>query len=155
MPVVAGTYDLEYSAAGFITQTKTGQTVVTGRTKTVVVVLNRTGGFQGIVKHGGQTTPLEDVLVEVLKGGVPQTNMTTGADGAFRFEGLVPGPYVLRFTAAGFKPKSMPRAVPDGTVVTVNVSLAPGACDNCHIPRRSERTPSPMPQPGPKLAGSH
>jgi hypothetical protein len=125
LPVIAGTYDLEFSAPGYFTQTKAAQTVIAGKSKPVTVTLQRPGGIQGEVKQVRTTTLLDDVLVELFKGGVFQTSMTTSA-GGYSFTGLVPGPgYSLRFSKAGFVTKTIGRAVPDGATATANVSLRP------------------------------
>ncbi len=126
MPVLAGTYDLEFIAAGYYDLTKAGIVVPAGRTKNVVVTMARPGGLEGTVKNSRTKALLDGVLVELFKGGVLQTSMTTAADGAFQFTGLVPGSgYSLRFTKAGFAVKNMGRSVPDGTSLNVNAMLRP------------------------------
>ena len=90
-----------------------------------------TGVVQGIVKHETIVVPhlvvpegpLSGAQVLVTEGvGAGQT-VTTGADGAYRFE-LPPGPFRVRWSAQGYEPReSEPGTVIAGSTTPVNTVM--------------------------------
>src|SRR5436309_6472306 len=93
-----------------------------------------TGIVQGIVKREAYfglvfypEGPLSGAQVLVTEGAGAGQSVTTGADGAYRFE-LPPGPFRVRWSAQGYEPRdSDPGAVDAGgatTVATVRLRLS-------------------------------
>ncbi len=61
-----------------------------------------------------------NVAVTATRVDTGQTrSTTTGTDGSYKFEGLPPGSYRVRFEAAGFKPVELPPATVNGTETTL------------------------------------
>lgn len=110
------------SACGAASDTPTGPSsaVVTPPAPT-------TGIVQGIVKREAYAGlvfypegPLSGAQVLVTEGAGAGQSVTTGADGAYRFE-LPPGPFRVRWSAQGYEPRDGdPGAVIAGSTTTVN-----------------------------------
>jgi hypothetical protein len=89
-----------------------------------------TGIVQGVVKHETFIShglfpegPLSGAQVLVTEGPGAGQSVTTGADGAYRFE-LSPGPFRVRWSAQGYEPRdSDPGTVIAGSTTTVNAVI--------------------------------
>ena len=113
------------SACGAASDTPTApsSTVVTPPAPT-------TGLVQGIVKHEAYVShglfpegPLPGAQVVVTEGPGAGQSVTTGGDGAYRFE-LPPGPFRVRWSAQGYEPReSDPGTVIVGSTTTVNAVI--------------------------------
>jgi hypothetical protein len=85
-----------------------------------------TGVVQGIVRHEAYVShglfpegPLSGAQVVVTEGSAAGQSVTTGGDGAYRFE-LPSGPFRIRWSAANYDPRgSDPGEVTAGTTTTV------------------------------------
>ncbi len=102
-------------------------TVIAGeKPADVDVVLPGSGGLAGVV-HGSKGGPLPDarLVVTDARGEVVGTG-TTGADGAYSFDGLPAGAYTLAVSAPSHRPVAVPVEV--GRARTrQDVDLPPGA----------------------------
>jgi hypothetical protein len=89
-----------------------------------------TGILQGIVKHETYVNhglflegPISGAQVVVTEGPAAGQSVTTGADGAYRFE-LPAGPFRVRWSAQGFEPReSDPGTVIAGSTTTVSAVI--------------------------------
>jgi hypothetical protein len=110
------------SACGAASDTPTGPS-----SAVVMPPAPMTGIVQGIVKLEAYfglvfypEGPLSGAQVRVTEGAGAGQSMTTGADGAYRFE-LPPGPFRVRWSAQGYEPRdSDPRTVIAGATTTVD-----------------------------------
>ena len=89
-----------------------------------VAAAQDTGRIEGTVSDSGGGV-LPGVLVELSRAGVPRPvrSATTTADGAYRFDGVRPGSYIVRVALAGFSSAELPVVVAAAETVTVPVSL--------------------------------
>jgi hypothetical protein len=104
LQVVAGTYDLRFSRAGFVTQAAPGQVVARGEARalgTVTLLANpaRLSGHVDGERPDGTRGPLENAVV-TLEG----TSITglTNAQGDFTLTAVPQGSYLLRVALAGY-----------------------------------------------------
>ncbi|HTA70842.1 MAG TPA: carboxypeptidase-like regulatory domain-containing protein [Bryobacteraceae bacterium] len=86
------------------------------------------GAIQGQVLQSKSGEPVKKVLVIIRRGQEPGTGALTDASGAFRFDGLEPGPYTLSAERNGFilEPEFVRRVVnvkpaPDESEVTLKL----------------------------------
>ena len=94
------------------------------------------GGLAGVVARLGDDAPLAAVEVRLTQ---PANNMvlsrSTDAQGAFHFEGVPAGRYVVNITVAGYTPWTVRETVTAGEAITVRYRLqaeqpvAPGVID--------------------------
>jgi len=102
---------------------------------------------QGTVRSAANGAPVENATVRVV--GTYRTQ-TTGADGRYHLA-LAPGSVELRVTAIGFEPASRTVSIVSGSVVSVDISLAPGAAILEEVvttgTRATERTVTGSPAP--------
>jgi hypothetical protein len=89
-----------------------------------VAAAQDTGRIEGTVSDSGGGV-LPGVLVELSRAGAPRPvrTATTTVDGAYRFDGVRPGSYIVRFALAGFSSAELPVMVAAAETVTVPVSL--------------------------------
>jgi Carboxypeptidase regulatory-like domain len=100
---------------------------LTGPSSAVATPAPTTGIVQGIVKHETYVShgsfpegPLSGAQVFVTEGPGAGQSVTTGADGAYRFD-LPAGPFRVRWSAQGYEPReSDPGTVMAGSTTTVN-----------------------------------
>jgi outer membrane receptor for ferrienterochelin and colicin len=85
---------------------------------------SQTGNLTGTVKETGTNKPITGARVVVH---TPQgdRNTVTGADGAFRFAQLIPGPVTVDVTAEGYMGGSLATRVPLGSTNVTDFPLAP------------------------------
>lgn len=108
LPVIAGSYDLRLSKAGFLTVTIDGVAVEAGEEKSLdpVVLGANPGSVAGHVdgeQAAGGIAPLADATVS-LEG--TSVTAVTNAAGDFTLTGVPPGSYLLRVAKAGFASES-------------------------------------------------
>jgi subtilase family serine protease len=65
--------------------------------------LSKGCAIRGTIRDGVTHTPVEEVLVEALRGGVAIDSVNTLSSGQYAFFGLVSGDYVIRATKSGFE----------------------------------------------------
>jgi hypothetical protein len=82
------------------------------------------GAIEGSVSDSGGGL-LPGVIVELTRAGASGSvaSTTTDAQGAYRFQSLRPGNYLVRLSLAGFSPAEMPVKVEPSATVTVPVAL--------------------------------
>ena len=85
------------------------------------------GRVAGVVRAEDTGAPVEGAAVRLAGGDVVVAETVTGAGGAFAFDGIAPGEYVLGVRRIGFAPYSVPLEVgPDGPApLDVRLSLDP------------------------------
>lgn len=85
------------------------------------------GRVAGVVRAGDTGAPVEGAAVRLAGEDVVVAETVTGASGAFAFDGIAPGEYVLGVRRIGFAPYSVPLEVgPDGPApLDVRLSLDP------------------------------
>ena len=117
-----GTYDVEVSAPGYVTEVVTNVVITSGGTTTLdedLVALPR-GDIQGTVTSATSTLPLEGAVVEVISTNFSET---TGAPGTYSAVGVVEGTYTVRATAFGYRPAEATVVVTGGSLTTVDFPL--------------------------------
>ncbi len=97
-----------------------------------------------VLDASGNAVANATVTVTNIDSDSSQTrSATAGADGSYRFEGLPPGKYRLRFEAAGFKPLEVPSETVDGTEAAVpDVKLEAGERMNGAAPAPEDNLPT-------------
>ncbi|MXW67730.1 MAG: carboxypeptidase regulatory-like domain-containing protein [Gemmatimonadales bacterium] len=93
----------------------------------VTVAGQESGRVAGVVRAEDTGAPVEGAAVRLAGGDVVVAETVTGPGGAFAFDGIVPGEYVLGVRRIGFAAYSVPLEVgPDGAVpLDVRLSLDP------------------------------
>ncbi|WP_235215421.1 MFS transporter [Phaeacidiphilus oryzae] len=91
--------------------------------------LSGSGGLAGTVRAAGDAgSAVAGALVVATDArGEVVGSAVTGADGGFRFGDLVPGPYTLAVSAAGYRPNAVPAEVAGGQADLVEAELLPAA----------------------------
>lgn len=102
----------------------------------VVLVMSTSGRAQspsavvyGVVQ--GADVPLADVTIRLLPAGQsqPAAHWVTGADGRFRFAGLIWGRYRLEFAAAGWQSRTVNIDLRSDGTLWLNTTLVPLAAE--------------------------
>ncbi|WP_329192537.1 MULTISPECIES: MFS transporter [unclassified Streptomyces] len=122
----SGSYVLIAAADGYQPQAST--VVVNGEPVSYDILLSGTSGLSGVVRATETGAPVEGAMVIVtdVRGDVLATAVT-GAQGAFGFAELVPGPVTIAVNAAGRRPKALHVEVGGAGVTRVEVELSSGA----------------------------
>ncbi|MFI9061940.1 MFS transporter [Streptomyces sp. NPDC053429] len=122
----SGSYVLIAAADGYQPQAST--VVVNGEPVSYDILLSGTSGLSGVVRTAETGAPVEGAMVIVtdVRGDVLATG-TTGAQGAFGFAELVPGPVTIAVNAAGRRPRALHVEVGGAGVTRVEVELSSGA----------------------------
>jgi len=90
--------------------------------------LGGAGGLFGTVRVAGTVRTVGQALVVATDSrGEVVASTTTGANGAYRFEHLMPGVYTLAVSAPGHRPTAVPAQVAGGLPSEADVELAPAA----------------------------
>ncbi|HET8901540.1 MAG TPA: TonB-dependent receptor [Holophagaceae bacterium] len=85
---------------------------------------SQTGNLTGTVKETGTNKPIAGARV-VVHAPQGDRNTVTGADGAFRFAQLIPGPVTVEVSADGYVGGSLATRVPLGSTNVTDFPLAP------------------------------
>lgn len=124
--LLAGTYDVRASKAGYETQTQTGKNVVAGQTTTVDFQLTPlpTGDISGFVYDGCTNSGLGGVLVEFLQDQVVRYPTTTQTpSGLYELSGVIAGTYDVRYSKAGYNTLIIQRTIDPGWNILSTVTL--------------------------------
>lgn len=118
-----GAHAVKVTLAGYRGATSSANAVEGARTKVPVRLepLTGPGALSGVVRAAASGKPLAEVTVTA--GELPP--VTTGDDGAYRFEKLGPGPVQVRFEAQGFTTAEEVAQVPPEAAATLDVALEP------------------------------
>lgn len=118
----AGAHAVRVSLAGFRTASASAQVREgeAGEVLVLLVALTGPGRLSGVVRSAGGAKPLADAVVNVA-----EQSVRTGADGAYAFEQVGPGPVQVRVDAQGFSPSEEVAQVPPEAAATLDFSLEP------------------------------
>ena len=122
--VLGGTYDVTASAGGFVSETKTGISVIADTTSTVNFALAAipTGTIAGKVTESDGVTAISGAAVAV-EG--TTLSATTDANGAYSIANVLGGTYDVTASAGGFVSETkVGISVTADTTTTVNFALA-------------------------------
>jgi len=106
--IPAGSYSLQASASGYLSQTKTNQLIVSGATTTVNFVLSPTGGIRGSIVDFWTGNGINNANVTLGQFGSDIGSTLTNAAGDYEFTDLAPGYYDVSVAAAGYTSNSKP-----------------------------------------------
>ncbi|PWW08622.1 carboxypeptidase family protein [Paenibacillus cellulosilyticus] len=87
------------------------------------VQVQASGSVSGIIQNKNTAQPLQNVLVQLLPAGTPQT--LSFAEGGYGLTGIAPGSYTVQFSLAQFQTLQFPVTIEAGQSVTLNVMLVP------------------------------
>jgi len=127
MNIPPGNYSLSFFLQGFTAAKRKSISIsIGGQTELEVILeptLDKSGVILGTVtdRNGG---PLEGVLVSVESDMVPQFQVTTSANGSYRFENLPVGKYFLTFKKKGYEALRRDQIdLASGSSLQINVEL--------------------------------
>ncbi|MBS3767281.1 MAG: carboxypeptidase regulatory-like domain-containing protein [Candidatus Cloacimonetes bacterium] len=100
--LLPGTYDLEVSAYGYVTQEVNDVTVVDTGATVVNVELEEANSYDvtGVIKDGNTYDPISDAVVELID--VPVEPDTTDSTGHYELDNVLEGNYEIRISADGY-----------------------------------------------------
>ena len=100
--LLPGTYDVEVSAYGYVTETFNNVTVSdTGATELDVILEESTSyDVSGYVRNGNNYEPIPGVVVEILE--VPLEPDTTDSTGFYQIKNVLEGTYTFKLSVEGY-----------------------------------------------------
>jgi YD repeat-containing protein len=124
-PIVAGTYGLRASAAGFVTVSKEFVAVTAGEVRTEDFALVAAGGITGRIVDAQTNAPLPGAVVTAI--GVASTaSGDSDSSGAFTIPGLPAGAYTVTARIEAYRPASASVTVADGALTAQSFALNRG-----------------------------
>jgi YD repeat-containing protein len=125
--ILAGSYDVQVSAAGFGTALKSPVTITAGQTATANFALSTPGTISGKVTLSDGITAISGASVQVFAGREAGNTATTDSTGSYSLSSLSAGNYTLRASASGYVTRSQLVTLAGGGSGTANFALqAPG-----------------------------
>jgi Carboxypeptidase regulatory-like domain/IPT/TIG domain len=122
--IVAGSYDVRISAAGYLSKLSIG-VLVGGATTTVNAALVKPGTLSGKITQTDGTTPIAGAAVEASQGTAIAGTTTTNAGGDYSVGGLSPGNFTVQASAIGYNPQLQTGvSITEDANTTLNLSLA-------------------------------
>lgn len=125
----AGEYDIQVSKSGYVTQTRTAQSLTANQTTTVDFQLSplpTTGTIAGTVEDASTQQNLQGVLVEALQGAQVKGSGNTDVNGNYSISNLPAGSYDVRASKFGYQTQTQTgKNVVGGQTTTVDFQLMP------------------------------
>jgi hypothetical protein len=101
-----GTYTITASKAGYVNQSKTGQTVSAGSVLVVNFTLTKYGVVNGTIRNFWNSSAIADANITAKQGESYVASTLSGADGSYSLS-LAPGTYDIFVTASGYTDNSV------------------------------------------------
>jgi YD repeat-containing protein len=124
--LVAGSYDIKFSAAGYGTAISLSVSVTAGGTTSQNASLATPGSLGGQVTQSGGSTPVTGAMLTVYRGGESAGTATTDTNGNYTVSGLNSAAYRVEVKATGYLVQDQTGVtVTSGGTTTQNFSLSP------------------------------
>jgi len=125
--VDAGTYDVQCSRSGYVTQTQAGVVIPPDTLVVVNFVLQQATGLTGRVTRAATGTAISGATLTLSQGGIVMYTTSSGPDGGYSIE-TAAGTYDVACSAAGYVDQQRTGIIiSEGRLTVLNFALADSA----------------------------